>query len=81
MKNENIYLDINGTWQVAKTDSPEWQKYYADKAAFDKRMEAEKPNPKNFKSVEKYAWAVLKWREAKALDAPNRPNYFRAEND
>lgn len=78
---EEIFLNIDGEWEKAKTDSPEWVKYYADKKAFDERMAAEKPHWKNFDSAEKYAWAVLKWRESKALDAPNLPNYFKATND
>lgn len=78
---KEIYLDINGNWKKADTSSPEWEKYYAAKKAFDERMTAEKPHPKNFKSVDEYAWAVLKWRETKALDAPNHPGYYRANND
>lgn len=59
----------------------EWDRYYDEKEAFDKKMEAKRPDPLLYSSPEQYCEAMEEWRRACSMDAPNEPGYYRANND
>jgi hypothetical protein len=63
------------------TSLPEWQKYYADLEAFKERMQAKKPKRENFESESEFYKAQSEWDMALHCDAPNKPGYYRANND
>lgn len=80
-KEPEIYLDINGTWQKAKTESPEWQRYYADLAKHNSYYDGRKPKRENFASDAEWLTAFNEWSMDEAMSAPNKPGYYRANND
>lgn len=66
-------------WESA--DSPQWIKYYAEKAAHDARMQAKKPYPGSFETTQEYDRAYNEWLFEWSMDEPNKPGYTRANND
>jgi len=61
--------------------TPEWQKYYNDLSDFDKYMAEKKPQRESFTTEQDYNKAMSEWTMADSCDAPNKPGYFRANND
>lgn len=53
----------------------QWAQYEKEKKAFDERMEREKPHFLAPRSKHD------EWEMARSCDAPNKPGYYRANND
>lgn len=63
------------------TSLPEWQKYYADLKAHNDTYAKAKPVRENFPSENEYLIALNNWSFDEAMSAPNKPGYYRANND
>lgn len=61
--------------------SPEWQKYYADLKAHQDHCEKTKPKRKDYRSDDEFTRAQHEWDMKFFCDAPNKPGYYRANND
>lgn len=69
---EKDYNAMKG--KMESTSLPEWQKYYADLKAFKERMKERMPDVEDSK-------AFSEWRMSLSMDTPNKPGYYRANND
>ena len=69
------------TGKMEDTSLPQWQEYYKEKEEFDAFMEAKKPLRENYSSEVEYRSAYYQWDMARSCDAPNKPGYWRANND
>lgn len=77
--------------KMEDTSLPHWQKYYADLKAFEERMYAKEPKKETFgfsngmwpdEACERaFDKAYSAWDMALSCDAPNKPGYYRANND
>jgi len=67
--------------KMEDTSLPEWQAYYADLKAHRERMQATKPKREDFESEADFYKAQSRWDMAYHCDAPNKPGYYRANND
>jgi hypothetical protein len=67
--------------KMEDTSLPEWQQYYADLKAFKESMAAKKPKRDDFESEADFYKAQARWDMAYHCDAPNKPGYYRANND
>jgi len=67
--------------RVESTSTPEWQQYYLDLKAHEEKMEARKPKREDYRSDSEYNSACSEWHMAFFCDAPNKPGYYRANND
>lgn len=58
-------------------------KYEADKKAFDEHMDRIKPKLENYANEfpDQFEKDMREWHMAKSCDAPNKPGYYRANND
>ena len=56
----------------------QWEKDVKD---FENRMEERKPDPEDFDNKEMYDKALAEWEMALSCDRPNKPGYYRANND
>lgn len=73
------------------TSLPEWQEYYKALKDFEERMAAKKPmrpdrewfpDDASFeRALDGYQIRFGEWEMARFCDAPNKPGYFRANND
>lgn len=63
------------------TTTAEWQKYYADLKEHEDYMQSIKPQPETFEAPDLYRMALSEWQMAGFCDAPNKPGYYRANND
>ena len=64
--------------------SEEWSEmdqYEKALKEFEDRMENEKPYPQDYDSTEEYRKEYDAWLMACSCDRPNRPGYYRANND
>ena len=60
------------------TEMDQWRK---DVEEFEKRMEEKKPDREDFQTDEEFGKAMAEWRMALFCDRPNKPGYYRANND
>ena len=79
----------------AGTTKEQWDAYEIEKAAFEARMESIKPQmPSSLDfpiskrgdeefhyAMEEYKKAYREWDRAHSMDAPNKPGYYRSNND
>lgn len=72
------------------TTIEQWERYYEDLKRHEERCEREKPqkedmdfcHPDNSSFMEdKFNKAYAEWQMMWSCDAPNRPGYYRANND
>ena len=59
----------------------DWDRYYEDLAAHEERVKREEPDIENYPTEKAYLAAVSEWEIMRSCDAPNKPGYFRANND
>lgn len=69
------------TGKMEDTNLPHWQEYYRKLDAFNAMIEAEKPQPYDYSDDTFYRKALEEWRMRKSINAPNKPGYYRANND
>lgn len=63
-----------GSQECKFPESPAWQKYYADLERHEKHYESIRPD-------EEQKAALSEWEMSRSCFAPNKPGYFRANND
>lgn len=63
------------------TTPEQWERYYVEAAAHDKRMEETKPVREKFSDQGSFDRAFSAWLMESSCNAPNKPGYFRANND
>ena len=64
--------------------SEEWtamDQYEKDLKEFLARMEEEKPRPQDYDDPKEYEKDKAEWDMALSCDRPNKPGYYRANND
>jgi len=68
----------------------EWKKYNDALSAYEKHMEEIKPRRENFgyngywpseEQHDAYVRAMREWHNAYFMDKPDKPGYYRANND
>ncbi len=64
-----------------KLTYPEWQRYAEDLKLHELRMQATEPQRDQFQDSVEYHSAKSKWDMAFAMMAPNKPGYYRANDD
>lgn len=78
---KEVFLNIDGEWEKADTSSPEWERYYADLKAHKEFMKLRQPRVLDFQTLADYQNAYSRWQFDSAMSAPNKPGYYRANND
>lgn len=67
------------------TTKEQWEQYEADVKEHEARCEREKPLPENYTDMAggelAYMAAFRAWQMMRSCDAPNKPGYYRANND
>lgn len=67
------------------TTIEQWERYYEDLKRHEERCEREKPNMEDFPESNggdaAYSSARSEWQMMCSCDAPNKPGYYRANND
>jgi len=79
--------DLNGK----ETTKEQWDRYESDCAEFEARMRLIEPKKKDygfdnkmwpdFESEKAFNEAYSEWHKSYFMDAPNKPGYYRANND
>jgi hypothetical protein len=76
--------------KMEDTSLPEWQQYYKDLKEFQESMYTKEPKREQFgwnngwhseEQERDYHKAYSEWDMALSCDAPNKPGYYRANND
>jgi hypothetical protein len=67
--------------KMEDTSLPEWQQYYADLKKHDDHYLAIKPKQEDYRSDHEYQTAISQWSMSWSCGAPNKPGYYRANND
>jgi hypothetical protein len=67
--------------KMEDTSLPEWQQYYQALANFREMMEERKPKIELFADVNEFERALSEWHMKLHCDCPNKPGYYRANND
>jgi hypothetical protein len=63
------------------TTREQWERYEAEKIAHDARYESLKPHRELYFSDEEYRRDFSQWSMDEAMSDPNKPGYYRANND
>lgn len=63
------------------TTREQWERYYIERNAHERHCNIIKPNQENFDSYQEYITAYNEWCRKLHMDAPNKPGYFRSNND
>lgn len=63
------------------TTEEQWRDYHDKMIIHKMRCDAKRPNPKNYANDEVFKSAYSAWEMMSSCDAPNRPGYYRANND
>lgn len=63
------------------TTIEQWERYYEDLKQHEARCEREKPSKYDFDLQSDYDRAYSEWQMMRSCDAPNKPGYYRANND
>ena len=63
------------------TTKAQWDQYEQEKREHDEYYARIKPKPEDFPAPEFYKVAFDQWSFDEAMSAPNKPGYFRANND
>lgn len=69
-----------GSWNCKFPNSPAWQRYRENLKKHEEHYESIKPDPRLY-SEEGYKRALSSWEMDKAMFEPNKPGYWRANND
>lgn len=69
----------------AGTTKEQWEQYEVELKAHEERCEREKPHPEDYNDWNggeaAYCAASKAWQMMRSCDAPNKPGYYRANND
>jgi hypothetical protein len=76
---EKEYNEMTG--KMESTSLPQWQEYYQALANFQEMMEDRKPKRELFADVTEFERALSQWQMKRSCDEPNKPGYYRANND
>jgi hypothetical protein len=63
------------------TTKEQWDQYQEEMNTHEQRMEKKKPNRADYEHAEEYYSAHQHWIMESLMDAPNKPGYYRANND
>ena len=63
------------------TTKEQWDAYYEKLELHYEYCEMIKPQPSDYETEAEYMAATSQWRMRVACDAPNKPDYYRANND
>jgi hypothetical protein len=69
------------TEKMEDTSLPHWQEYYKALQVFNERMEEIKPRRELFSREGDFNRAMAEWNMDLSCNAPNKPGYYRANND
>jgi hypothetical protein len=69
------------TEKMEDTSLPHWQEYYKALQEFNEQMLERKPKREHFDVESEYQRALDWWSTCLSCDAPNKPGYYRANND
>lgn len=75
------YNDIPMSKRKDGTTDEQWAQYEEALRMFDKSMQNNKPRAENFKDSEEFERQLNAWQRVYFMDAPNKPGYYRANND
>lgn len=62
------------------TTQEQWDRYYADMKAWNEKVIDSQPHIRDFETDEEFEKALNEWQKLK-MDEPNKPGYYRANND
>lgn len=65
----------------AGTTREQWERYEEDLKRHEKRVHDTRPNTADYSTFESYRAATQEWEMMRSCDAPNKPGYYRANND
>ena len=65
----------------AGTTKEQWDAYEIEKKAFHDKMQSKMPDARWYTDANEYAKARKEWEMDSFCDAPNKPGYYRANND
>jgi hypothetical protein len=65
----------------AGTTQEQWDRYYEDLKCHEKRVIDTTPNGRNYNTIAEFRKAISEWEMMRSCDAPNKPGYYRANND
>lgn len=75
-------LEIYGFSKMPKgTTEEQWQRYHVDMVAHEKHYLSKQPQRHDYSSEENFNTALSSWRMDYSCFEPNRPGYYRANND
>lgn len=78
METEKHYRKgADGSW----TTKEQWDAYEIERKAHEDHWQAKKPYRTQFATTAEYNKALSEWDMAYHCMAPNKPGYFRANND
>lgn len=63
------------------TTQEQWDRYHFDMKAHEEFYASIRPKTEDFPDYDSWNKALSKWLFNKACDAPNKPGYYRANND
>jgi len=63
------------------TTAEQWARYYEDLAKHEERVARTRPNTADYSTKEAFRAAEQEWEMMRSCDAPNKPGYYRANND
>jgi len=63
------------------TTIEQWERYYEDLKRHEERCKREKPTEHDYDLESDFNSAFSEWQMMCSCDAPNKPGYYRANND
>ena len=78
---EKLKKEMNNQPYPKGTTKEQWEQYYEALKVHYERVKRERPDLKKFLSNEAYTAAYSEWQMMSSCDAPNKPGYYRANND
>lgn len=64
-----------------KLTYPDWERYASDLKVHELLMLASEPVPEDYIEQSRYLNAKANWEQELFMNAPNKPGYYRANND
>lgn len=63
------------------TTKEQWNQYEKELAAHEEHYAKTEPDPEDFPTEQAYTSALSQWRMDRSCFEPNKPGYYRANND
>jgi hypothetical protein len=66
---------------ITEMENKEWDEYHLEMFEHEKYYSERKPLREKFESEEDFKKAYREWDMSKSMNEPNKPGYYRANND